>query len=95
MRKLSTLVLIISLISSTVITADNGQNRWKRGTETADVGLHLFRSAHALGLPTAETHQQGDFEFEISHRFLPAIKDGHEALYGFDGPAGAEVNVGD
>lgn len=48
--------------------------------------VEVFRSTQAANLPTAETIRGGVWMFEISHRFLPAISDGSEALWGFDGP---------
>ncbi len=48
--------------------------------------VQVFRSTQATNLPTAETIRGGVWMFEISHRFLPAISDGSEALWGLDGP---------
>ena len=64
-----------------------GQNvQWKRGSGVTPE-LELFHSTHVITLLTAETHQQGDFEFEISHRFVPPINEGYDAFWGLDGPA--------
>jgi hypothetical protein len=45
-----------------------------------------FHSTQAVNLPTAETISGGLWLFEISHRFLPAVSDGADALWGLDGP---------
>jgi len=83
------------LILTAVIT--NGQDkpiRWSRTAESEKLDLQLFHSTHAIALPTAETHQKGDFEFEISHRFIPPIDDGFDELYGLDGPVNMRIALG-
>jgi len=71
-----------------------GQNiSWQR-EEPASPELELFHSPHAINLPTAETMQKGDFEFEISHRFIPPVSEGSQALFGFDGPANIRFGLG-
>ena len=67
--------------------------KWKRG-EAEEQDLHLFHSTHAVNLPTAETLQKGNLEFEISHRFIPTIKSGSKDLYGFDGPVNMRIALG-
>lgn len=67
--------------------------KWKRG-EAEEQELHLFHSTHAVNLPTAETLQKGNLEFEISHRFIPTIKSGSKDLYGFDGPVNMRIALG-
>jgi len=56
-------------------------------SETSSSELELFHSIHVISLPTAETLQKGDVEFEISHRFTPPVKKGYDAFWGLDGPA--------
>ena len=69
------------------ISSVNAQSvKWQR-TETARPALELFHSSHAINLPTGETLQKGDFEFEISHRFVPPMSEGYDAFWGLDGPA--------
>jgi hypothetical protein len=46
----------------------------------------VFHSPQSANLPTAETLRGGEWLFEISHRFLPAVSAGADALWGFDGP---------
>ncbi len=46
----------------------------------------IFLSPHAANLPTATTLPKGGWEFEISHRFTPAVSEGADVLWGFDGP---------
>lgn len=71
-----------------------GQVRWQRGAAKADVGVHVFRSTQSFNLPTAETIQKGNWEFEISHRFLPALSSGRRGLWGLDGPVNMRLAMG-
>ncbi len=48
--------------------------------------IEVFHSTQSANLPTAKTIRGGLWMFEISHRFLPTISEGSEALWGFDGP---------
>ena len=74
--------LVLVLLSSSIAQ----KVQWKR-SEAPVSHLQLFHSTHVINLPTSETHQQGDFEFEISHRFVPAIEEGYKSFWGLDGPA--------
>ncbi len=66
--------------------AQERQARWQRGGDAVRVPVTTFHSPMAANLPTAETLAQGEFQFEISHRFDPAISTGIETLFGLDGP---------
>lgn len=48
--------------------------------------LDVFHSTQSANLPTATTIPGGTWMFEISHRFLPAVSQGAEELWGLDGP---------
>ncbi len=85
--------MLIVIILSVVIQV-NGQVSWKRDKPQETVPLQLFHSPHSINLPTAETLQRGDLEFEISHRFLPTLKDGYKSLFGFDGPVNIRLALG-
>jgi hypothetical protein len=67
--------------------------RWKR-TASKPLQLELFHSTHVITLPSAETMKQGDFEFEVSHRFIPPINEGYDAFWGLDGPANIRLALG-
>lgn len=86
--------LILFLIFSNNFIAQQNKISWKKSAEPEITKMHLFHSTHAINLPTTETHQKGDLEFGISHRFLPTIGDGINALYGFDGPANIQFSLG-
>lgn len=94
MFKIIPFAFIILILLSSIPAAQESRSGWKRTAEPTQIGLQLFSSTHAIGLPTAESHKKGDFEFEISHRFFPPIADGHEALYGFDGPVNMRIALG-
>jgi len=77
-----------------LITCVQAQNiKWRR-SEKSVPPLELFHSTHVINLPTAETLQKGDFEFEISHRFVPALQEGYRSLWGLDGPADIRLALG-
>jgi hypothetical protein len=76
------------------LSAQETARRWQRRMEPTQPGLHLFHSTRAFNLPTAEWHQKGDFEFEVSHRFIPPFSEGYESLYGFDGPVTMRLSLG-
>jgi hypothetical protein len=66
---------------------------WKRTFENKILPeLRLFRSAQVINLPSAETYEKGDFEYEISHRFIPAI-DEKGKFFGLDGPANIRFSL--
>ena len=46
----------------------------------------IFHSTQAPNLPTTSGLRAGNWLFEISHRFVPAISEGGDALWGIDGP---------
>ncbi len=78
-------------ISSITVIAQ----QWQRGTENTEPEIiNLFHSTQVINLPTTETLQKGDFEFEISHRFIPSIKTGSKGLWGFDGPVNMRLGLG-
>lgn len=73
-----------------VISNSYGQDTgptWVRTGAKASAPLELFHSNQGLNLPTAAVLSKEIFEFEVAHRFYPVIKDGHDVLFGLDGPA--------
>ncbi len=74
--------------------AQNDSVTWQRNVEPVKVELHLFRSPHGISLPTAEVLHKGNFEFEVSHRFIPPTSDGMDAFYGLDGPIYMRLGLG-
>lgn len=55
-------------------------------TISAQGQSEIFHSTQSANLPTAETIPGGLWMFEISHRFVPSVSEGSDALWGLDGP---------
>lgn len=70
------------------------QPQWKRSEPAKQVDLELFHATMTGNFPTTETINKGDFQFEISHRFLPPINEGYDALWGLDGPVNIRLGLG-
>ena len=63
------------------------QPQWKGNDEKVQLKLALFHSTQTANFATTESLDKGNWMYEISHRFIPSINEGIDALYGFDGPA--------
>lgn len=83
-RRSVTLSALAVLVTAATAQAQEGR-AWERRSAPTEAPVTVFHSTHAVNLPTAETLQGGEWLFEISHRFLPAVSDGVDALWGFDG----------
>jgi hypothetical protein len=59
--------------------------QWKRTAEVKEK-VELLHSVHVINLPTTTSLLRGEFEYEISHRFLPPLNT-EKAFLGIDGPA--------
>ena len=94
-KKINTGILIILglLILNSILIAQDRKVRWK-SSEAAQLDLSLFHSTEVVNLPTAETLQKGDINFEISHRFNTPISAGIGELYGFDGSVSMRIAIG-
>jgi len=60
--------------------------RWQRREAPTVPPVSVFHATQSANLATAETLRRGEWLFEISHRFLPPVSGGAEALWGLDGP---------
>jgi len=87
-----TILIVISVLSINSI-AQERKVKWK-SAQPVQLDLSLFHSTDVVNLPTAETLQKGDFNFEISHRFNTAISEGIGELYGFDGSVSMRIALG-
>lgn len=87
---------ILSLSLTTLLTAlpltAQENPRWQRSEGPTVTGPTIFHATQGFNLPTAVTAGQGEFLFEISHRFLPPISDAEDALFGLDG--GVRLRLG-
>ncbi|MGE5496543.1 MAG: DUF5777 family beta-barrel protein [Syntrophothermus sp.] len=79
-------IYALLFLCAATLTIQAQEISWKHTEESLPVNVQLFRSAQSIVLPTTETLQKGDFEFEISHRFLPPVNTGLKRLWGIDGP---------
>jgi mono/diheme cytochrome c family protein len=52
-----------------------------------------FLAQTLINLPTTESLDAGKFLFRVSHRFYTRVAEGHEYLYGLDGPAFVFVSL--
>ena len=92
MKRKLLLAFVSLLFFAQIISAQ--EVGWKRSEESAPEALELFRSTQSINLPTTETIQKSNLEFEISHRFVPDIKSGSKNLWGFDGPVNMRLALG-
>ncbi len=84
-------IISIIIICNLLVIA---QPKWKKTAQPKKVDLELFHGTQTANFPTTESLQKGNLMYEISHRFLPSIKDGYDALYGLDGPARIRFALG-
>lgn len=84
---MKTLIISVLMSGFLTVTVLNAQPKWKRSEPPKKVDLALFHATMTANFPTSETLKKGDFMYEISHRFLPAIKEGYGTFWGLDGPA--------
>lgn len=82
----ASLVAVMSGLPAPSGLAAQSGPQWQRSQGATQPRLTVFHSTHGINLPTAETIGRGELLFEISHRFVPPISDGSDALWGFDGP---------
>lgn len=87
-------ILVLMIFSSTLLFSQSSRIKWKPSAKKVDTPLQLFHSTHVINFSTSETLRKGEWEFEISHRFIPRIKDGSKALFGFDGPVNMRIALG-
>lgn len=93
MRTVAAVATIIVLL---VAMTDSlcAQSSWTRSAEPARSLESPFHSSQAISLPTSTSIGAGMLLFEISHRFIPRFSDGHDALWGLDGPANIRFGLG-
>jgi len=75
---------ILSFVFTGLLIAQETGVRWQRRSETTRY-IQLFHSGKAFHLPTAETLQKGDVQFELEHRFTAPTSSGWAGAYGLDG----------
>ncbi|MDP6984856.1 MAG: DUF5777 family beta-barrel protein, partial [Candidatus Latescibacteria bacterium] len=81
-NRLQILLVMLALAASET----HAQPSWEASEPTIQLPVELFSAVQMANLPTTQTLGQGDFFYEISHRFHPTIDDGYDANFGLDGP---------
>ena len=71
----------------------SAQPKWKV-SEQSLAKLELFHSTQTANFQTTESLKRSNWMYEISHRFIPSVNEGIDALYGFDGPARIRFALG-
>lgn len=87
--KLPVSALLGALVTVVATTSLHGQDRpvgWQRQAPATRPPVTVFHSTQSANLPTAETLGKGEWLFEVSHRFVPAVSGGAGVLWGLDGP---------
>lgn len=88
---LLSMLLLLGGASAPALAQDSP--RWERRSEATAPPPAIFHATQALNIPTAVTPGGGEFLFEISHRFVPAISD-EGTLFGLDGPVRYRLALG-
>ena len=88
--KLLTIFFSLLVLVNTIYA----QPKWKKSESITENNLSLFHSIITANFATTESLKKGNWMYEISHRFLPSINEGIDALYGFDGPARIRFALG-
>ena len=83
----------LATVAPVMASAQDRPERFQRREEPVQAPVTIFHSPQSANLFTAETLNRTEWQFEISHRFLPAISDGVSALWGIDGPANIRLGL--
>jgi hypothetical protein len=67
---------------------------WERRLEATRPAPTAFHATHVIALPTTETLARGEWQFEIAHRFLPAVSEGADVFWGLDGGVNMRLGLG-
>ena len=86
--KIYIIIILFNLV--TFLNAQERKVQWQSTAATVP-DLQLFHSNHIANLPSAETLQRNDLQFEISHRFVTPVNGGYEAFWGLDD--GANIRI--
>jgi len=81
------------LMLATALGAQERTRQWERRSEPTRPPATAFHSPQVIALPTAVTLSRGEWQFEIAHRFLPAVSEGSDALWGLDGPVNMRLGM--
>ncbi len=68
--------------------------QWERERGPVQPPSVVFRSTQGINFPTTTMLAGGEWQFEVSHRFRPAISEGSDVLWGIDGPVHLRLGLG-
>ncbi len=71
-----------------------GEESGKSQKATAKPGKNAFWGTRLINLDTPTVIPKGHFLFRVSHRFIPAAKEGYDHFFGFNGPAVVFIGMG-
>ena len=75
------------------LNAQGGKIRWKKKIFKGTQSVEIFHATLLVNLPTTEMLSKGNLEFIVSHRFIPSVGEGIDALFGVDGPAYIQLSL--
>lgn len=84
--KLPLLVILTLCAIPTTAAAQGRPVHWHRRSKPTALPITVFHSPQSADLPTAATIGRGNWQFEVSHRFIPPFSAGPSRLWGLDGP---------
>jgi len=76
------------------VGAQDQPRQWERRVAPTRPPLPVFHATQVVSLPPAGTLGKGEWQFEIGHRFYPAISEGADAFWGLDGPVNMRLGLG-
>ncbi len=87
--------IIIGLIAGMLIPGWGQERkiRWKKKIFKGAQPVEIFHATLLVNLPTTELLSKGNLEFIVSHRFIPSVGEGIDALFGMDGPAYIQLSL--
>lgn len=93
MRRLLVSALLGTVLLGSDLVAQERPVRWERRDGPLEIPATVFHSTLAASLPTAETLRRGEWLIEVSHRFIPPVSEGADALWGLDGPVANRLGL--
>lgn len=91
---LSAVLLVVFGPLFSAVGAQDQPRQWQRRVEPTRPPVTLFHATQVMNLPTAGTLAKGEWQFEIAHRFYPAVSEGADAFWGLDGPVNMRLGLG-
>lgn len=95
MRVTGTILSLLVLLSVPLGAQETDRPvQWERSEEAPPPPVTVFRSTQGINFPTTTTLGRGEWQFEISHRFVPPIADWRDTFFGLDGPVQLRLGLG-